>query len=255
MATANAAATSRNAPAQRPVGRPQPRGPVTVLIAVLIGFVASVLTSLVIGVIIEVIGDHTWWKGKAVEHAQAQVIEDLGYIELFPKSILVPDTVAFANNMVRLASKPWDMLNAPAFFEHTRRNAAQTVPTRAIQRILQRLLVEIARVLEILLYVTQGTAVRLSVAFFALPAFAMACLMGLVDGLVKRDLRKWSGGRESSFVYHHSKHYTAWFLTAGFSLYLAWPIGGFNPAWMVLTFAVLVAMSLSVTVASFKKYL
>lgn len=92
-------------------------------------------------------------------------------------------------------------------------------------------------------------------AFFALPAFAMACLLGLVDGLVKRDLRKWAGGRESSFVYHHSKHYTAWFLTAGFAMYLSWPIGGLNPAWMVLIFAALVAMSLSVTVASFKKYL
>ena len=32
-------------------------------------------------------------------------------------------------------------------------------------------------------------------------------------------------------------------------------IGGFNPAWMVLIFAALVAISLSITVASFKKYL
>jgi len=100
-----------------------------------------------------------------------------------------------------------------------------------MQRVLQRLLIEGARVLEILLYVTQDTAVRLAVAFYALPAFAMACLLGMVDGLVKRDLRKWAGGRESSFVYHHSKHYTAWFLTAGFALYLSWPVGGFNPAW------------------------
>lgn len=124
-----------------------------------------------------------------------------------------------------------------------------------MQRVLQRLLIEGARVLEILLYVTQDTAVRLAVAFYALPAFAMACLLGMVDGLVKRDLRKWAGGRESSFVYHHSKHYTAWFLTAGFALYLSWPVGGFNPAWMVLIFAALVAISLSITVASFKKYL
>ncbi len=247
-------ATSSSASAQRPVGTPKPRGPVSVIVAALIGFIASIITSLFIGVAIEVIGDHTWWKGKAIEHAKAQVIEDLGYIELFPKSVLVPDTVAFAKNMVRLASKPWDVLNAPAFFERTK-NANPTAPAKPMQRILQRLLAEIARILELLLYVTQDTAVRLCVAFFALPAFAMACLLGLVDGLVKRDLRKWSGGRESSFVYHHSKHYTAWFLTAGFSLYLAWPIGGFNPAWMVLAFAALVAISLSITVASFKKYL
>ncbi len=246
-------ATSNNAPSQRQVGNPRPRGPVSVIVAALIGFIASVVTSLFLGVAIEVLGDHTWWKGRATEHAKAQVVEDLGYIELFPKSVLVPDTVAFTKHMVRLASKPWEALNAAAFFERTK-NAAPA-PAKPMQRILQRLIVEIARVLEILLYVTQDTVVRLCVAFLALPAFAMACLLGLVDGLVKRDLRKWSGGRESSFVYHHSKHYTAWFLTAGFSLYLAWPIGGFNPAWMVLVFAALVAISLSVTVASFKKYL
>jgi Domain of unknown function (DUF4400) len=44
-------------------------------------------------------------------------------------------------------------------------------------------------------------------------------------------------------------------LTGGFGLYLAWPFGGFNPAYMVLVFTVLVAMSLSTTLAAFKKYL
>ena len=40
----------------------------------------------------------------------------------------------------------------------------------------------------------------------------------------------------------------------GFGLYLTWPFGGFNPAYMVLVFTVLVAATLSTTVASFKKY-
>ena len=95
---------------------------------------------------------------------------------------------------------------------------------------------------------------RLSVALFALPAFALACIVGTVDGLVRRDLRRWRGGRESSFVYHHAKRYTGWALTGGFGLYLTWPFGGFNPAYMVLVFTVLVAATLSTTVASFKKY-
>jgi integrating conjugative element membrane protein (TIGR03747 family) len=80
-------------------------------------------------------------------------------------------------------------------------------------------------------------------------------MVGLVDGLVKRDLRKWCGGRESSFVYHHSKNYTGWFLTGGLAIYLAWPFRGFDPTYMVLLFTVLVAASLSITVSSFKKYL
>ena len=82
----------------------------------------------------------------------------------------------------------------------------------------------------------------------------LALLLGTVDGLVRRDLRRWQGGRESSFVYHHAKRYTGWALTGGFGLYLTWPFGGFNPAYMVLVFTVLVAATLSTTVASFKKY-
>ena len=112
----------------------------------------------------------------------------------------------------------------------------------------------ISTILVVAMYVAMDVALRLSVALYALPAFVLACLVGAVDGLVRRDLRRWSGGRESSFVYHHAKRYTAWALTGGFGLYLTWPFGGFNPAYMVLVFTVLVAATLSTTVAAFKKY-
>ena len=104
------------------------------------------------------------------------------------------------------------------------------------------------------MYIAQDVVLRLAVAVFALPAFVLACLIGVVDGLVRRDLRRWQGGRESSFVYHHAKRWAGWALTGGFGLYLSWPFGGFNPAYMVLVFTVLVAATLSTTVASFKKY-
>ena len=113
----------------------------------------------------------------------------------------------------------------------------------------------ISTVLVLSMYVAMDVALRLSIALYALPAFVLACLVGAVDGLVRRDLRRWSGGRESSFVYHHAKRYTAWALTGGFGLYLTWPFGGFNPAYMVLIFTALVAATLSTTVASLKKYM
>ncbi|MCX8517888.1 MAG: DUF4400 domain-containing protein [Rhodoferax sp.] len=37
------------------------------------------------------------------------------------------------------------------------------------------------------MYVTQDVLLRMCVAIFALPAFALACLVGVVDGLVRRD--------------------------------------------------------------------
>jgi integrating conjugative element membrane protein (TIGR03747 family) len=254
MTSANNA-PQRGAPPQQAPARPRPRGPVTILVATIVGFVASIITSLVIGTLVEIAGHYTLWQGQGVAHARAEVHEDLEYIQQFPRSILVPNTVQFAKDVVRKVAWPWERLNAQAFFDRMRQVETTLASETSMKRIVLRMMVEIAHLLEILLYVAQDTAVRLAIAFFALPAFAMACLFGLLDGLVRRDQRKFSGGRESSFVYHHSKQYTAWFLTGGFALYLAWPFGGFNPAYMVLVFATLVAASLSVTGASFKKYL
>ena len=43
--------------------------------------------------------------------------------------------------------------------------------------------------------------------------------------------------------------------TGGFTIYLTWPTGGFNPAWMVLPFGAAVAWTMSVMASTFKKYL
>lgn len=47
--------------------------------------------------------------------------------------------------------------------------------------------------------------VRLVVLLMTVPLFAMAALTGLVDGLVRRDLRKFGAGRESSYLYHKAR--------------------------------------------------
>ncbi len=47
--------------------------------------------------------------------------------------------------------------------------------------------------------------VRLVVLLMTIPLFAMAALTGLVDGLVRRHLRKFGTGRESSYLYHKAR--------------------------------------------------
>ncbi|WP_420793160.1 DUF4400 domain-containing protein [Pseudomonas guariconensis] len=43
--------------------------------------------------------------------------------------------------------------------------------------------------------------VRLVVLALTIPLFALAAFTGLVDGLVRRDLRRFGSGRESSYLY------------------------------------------------------
>lgn len=84
--------------------------------------------------------------------------------------------------------------------------------------------------------------------------FALALLTGLVDGLIRRDLRKFGAGRESSFVYHRAKGLVMPLLIAPWMIYLTLPIS-LNPLLILLPCAVMLGMAVAITAATFKKYL
>lgn len=96
--------------------------------------------------------------------------------------------------------------------------------------------------------------VRLVVLLMTTPLFAMAALTGLVDGLVRRDLRKFGAGRESSYLYHKARGTIMPLAIFPWTLYLALPIS-INPMLVLLPCAALLGVSVSITAASFKKYL
>ena len=56
-----------------------------------------------------------------------------------------------------------------------------------------------------------------------MPVLLLFSLVALVDGFVKRDLRRWGGGRESSFVYHWAKQSAMPLLVLSWVIYLALP--------------------------------
>ena len=82
----------------------------------------------------------------------------------------------------------------------------------------------------------------------------LSALVALVDGFVQRDLRRWGGGRESSFVYHWAKRSALPLLVVSWVVYLALPFS-LHPTFVILPFAALFALSVAVTASSFKKYL
>lgn len=252
-------AVAARSPAPR---APAPQGPFDLLLGLGFGLVGVTLFSWIVGVAIELVGIQVLWPELGEEHSRALVIEDLGYIAAAPRSLLVADTVAFAQEIVRLVEWPYHRLGLVAWYRRNhgqpspqaRAAGAQQTAQPGLTAATQSLAAELSRWVLISMYVAQDTLLRLAIAVFAAPAFVLACLLGAVDGLVRRDLRRWGGARESSFVYHHAKRYTGWALTGGFTLYLSWPFGGFDPAQMVLVFTALVAFALSTTLATFKKY-
>lgn len=75
-----------------------------------------------------------------------------------------------------------------------------------------------------------------------------------MDGLVQRDLRRWSGGRESSFVYHHAKKVISPAVILAWVVYLGMPTS-MHPNYVILPFAALFALAMAIAAGSFKKYL
>lgn len=254
--------------ASRPV-KPTTRGPVLLAFEMVMGLIMVSVSACVIGLVIEIAGMYTFWKGQGTQHARSVVEQDLGYIAAAPKSLLIDDTVAFSHQMIGYIAWPYEKFGVLQWYVNSHDPAAQQAEQaerataasgkKTISGSLKGTTASagqfISTLLVLSMYVAMDVALRLSIALYALPAFVLACLVGAVDGLVRRDLRRWSGGRESSFIYHHAKRYTVWALTGGFGLYLTWPFGGFNPAYMVLVFTVLVAATLSTTVAALKKYM
>ena len=232
------------------------RGPVTIMLSAAIGLVIATIASWMLGVSIELVGIYFLWPEQGVGHARDVVAEDLEFIAAAPRSLLIADTVVFSKALVVAVERPYRAAGIVAYYEA---NRAAPIPSAggslgALHGGMRLVMREASRWAVLSMYVAQDTLLCLATAAFALPAFVLACLLGAVDGLVRRDLRRWGGGRESSWIYHRAKGAFFWFLTGGFTLYLVWPFGGFNPAYMVLIFTALVAAALSTTLASFKKY-
>lgn len=243
--------------------RARTRGPVELVMEMTFGLLFVTLFAWFIGVLFEVVGSYTIWRDKGELHAKEIVAQDLAYIAMAPRSLLVRDTVAWSHRVVGWVEMPYERLGVKRWYERFRTegdattghaSVQQSVVSRRVGKANASLQHTLSKWALMSMYVAQDVLLRLSVAAFALPAFVLACMVGVVDGLVRRDLRRWGGGRESSFVYHHAKRYTHWALTGGFGLYLAWPFGGFNPAYMVFVFTLLVAFTMSTAVAAFKKY-
>lgn len=96
--------------------------------------------------------------------------------------------------------------------------------------------------------------VRLTILILSLPIFVLFGLVGMSDGLMQRDLRRWCGGRESGYIYHWAKKFSFPTLMLVWFIYLSIP-NSVHPNYIILPGAILFGMVLMVMSSKFKKYL
>lgn len=102
--------------------------------------------------------------------------------------------------------------------------------------------------------VTLTFLLRLAILLQALPLFALIIVVGLIDGLVRRDLRRFGAGHESGFVYHHARRMIGSSLAATGLVWLTVPVF-LEPRVVLLLGALLIGLTESIMIGAFKKHL
>ena len=213
-----------------------------------------VLFSLLFSIIIEWAGMVLWWPDEGLDHSRAMLATEISYLDTdFRRSVVTSDPARFAK---RFADHTYHYLfEVTRFVDFFQWVSPPPVPNeQGLRPTLHKIFHPIAEFVIAMMQVTQVFSVRLAILTLAMPLFLLFSLVALVDGLVRRDLRRWGGGRESSFVYHYAKKAALPLVVLAWVIYLALPFS-LHPMFVVLPFAVLFALTVAVTASTFKKYL
>ncbi|EXF95908.1 membrane protein [Pseudomonas fluorescens HK44] len=233
------------------------------------GLIASLVTlpfrffgvlcgSLLLCIVIECIGMHFFWPDQGWRHAQGMVSYELDQLSAnFTRSVLVQEPGRTANKVIEYAYD-W-MFVKSGLVNWIRDTSAQASAgshsqVKDFRYYMGLVYVHLEGYLIASAYTVLVFLVRLLVLCLTLPLFAMAAFVGFVDGLVRRDIRRFGAGRESGFIYHRARASLLPLAVLPWVSYLALPVS-VHPLLILLPSAVLLGLAMNLTAGSFKKYL
>lgn len=242
-----------------------------------LALVGMLFGALMSAVVIEWVGMATgFWDEPGAEHARQTLVQDITYLNAdFTRSVLGVSPVELAARAAQSVSQ----------------SVADTVERLQLQHIYQQLKTEgsgffskivkwpglpgqhpeSARIppdfpvnadaalatfltyLDAGLYSVQTVVVRVVVALLTLPAYLLIGFACLLDGVVARDIRKFTAANESAFAYHRYRPWAKRFFVAGWYLYIAWP-GPIHPNVVFVPSALLCGLAIFNVGKWFKKF-
>ncbi|WP_053184515.1 TIGR03747 family integrating conjugative element membrane protein [Pseudomonas thivervalensis] len=242
-------ATSVQSPPPQAIQRP---GLIVSAISLMLRIIGTLIASLLFSILIEFAGLLLFWGDQGWRHSQAMLTNELGWLsEHFKSSLILQQP--------RQTIIQWlDFLNhwllVKTGFADFAQRARVSNQGNSFWSWNNRLYVSIEDFVLAAVYVTLTFVVRLAILVLATPLFLLASFTGFVDGLMRRDLRKFGAGRESSFVYHRAKRAVVPLLFVPWIIYLSIPFS-LNPIAIFLPCAVILGAAVAITATTFKKYL
>ncbi|MDP2747850.1 TIGR03747 family integrating conjugative element membrane protein [Pseudomonas sp.] len=233
------------------------------------GLLASIVTlplrmlgvligSLLLSIIIECVGMHLFWPDQGWRHAQGMLNYELNHLSThFTRSAVVQEPGRTAHQLVEGAYE-WIFVKTGLLDWMSQASARSRAPSHGDVRdtrfYISQLYVWSENYLIAAAFTILTFMVRLLVLVLTLPLFLLAAFVGMVDGLVRRDIRKFGAGRESGFIYHRAKASLMPLAVLPWIIYLTLPIS-VHPLLVLLPSAALLGLAVNITAGSFKKYL
>lgn len=224
--------------------------------------VTTLILSLLLSIIIEWLCLTFVWPEQGHLHSKQVMQEEFGWFSTeFQQSLIYSYPVALAEQIIYFIHH-W-------LFVKTGIQALLNTPTQGLAKLSLRdldwqtiknidwlayLVFYVRAYVESALYVIIVFIIRLMIIVLTSPIFLLAGLVGLIDGLVKRDLRRFGVGRESAFKYHHAKKLVTPVMFIAWVIYLSLPFS-IHPNLILIPAALLFGLLISLTASSFKKYL
>jgi integrating conjugative element membrane protein (TIGR03747 family) len=208
--------------------------------------------SLIFSIVLEFVGISWFWPEQGWHHSYAMWLSELGWLSSHFKSSLLVQEPEQATAKVIEHLHDWFVVRSGWAQSDTHLKLLSREASLPGQ-IAQAYIV-IQDYLLATLFTVFTFVVRLTVLVLAMPLFLLAVVTGTVDGLMRRDLRKFGAGRESSFIYHRAKRTLLPLMLSPWVIYLSLPFS-VNPIWVLLPCAALLGWMVAITAATFKKYL
>lgn len=244
------AKTSQNQTPRHPQERTRVLNGVLLPLRVALWLLGALLLSLVL----EWIGLVFWWPEQGVSHSRQMLEAEIAYLHHdFRLSLVSSEPAQFA---MRIADGVYHYgFELTGVAAGIQRLKAPAQPDDGWLLHHSRALFEpLFTFLIATLTIVQVFALRLAVLTLASPLFLLAALVGLTDGLVERDRRKYGGGDTKGYLYHHAKQFVVPTLVGAWVVYLSLPVS-VHPNGVILPFAVLFGLTLGVLAGTFKKTL
>ena len=242
------ATSAQNTPPQ-PIQRP---GLIISTISLVLRVIGLLIASLLFSILIEFAGLLLFWSDQGWRHSQAMLNSELGWLsEHFKASLILRQP---EKTIIRWLDILNQWLLVKSGFADFAQQARASSQSNGFWSWANQLYVSIEDFVLAAVYVTFTFVVRLTILVLATPLFLLASFTGFVDGLMRRDLRKFGAGRESSFVYHRAKRAVVPLLFVPWIIYLSLPFT-LNPMAILLPCAVILGTTVAITATTFKKHL